>query len=120
MRVDNSHIIKARIVEACREPMRAKDLALVVHASYSNTTKYARILESEGWLYIKHERVSNNKQIYHTIRAEPYPNTKPIVEENPRARIIKMDDLAKIPGYFDRPLRKLAYRGVASSMGNME
>ena len=117
---NNSHIIKARIVEACRTPMRAKDLALIVFASYSNVVKYARILEGEGYIYIKRQRVSNNKQIYHTIRDEKYPTTKPIVEENPRARTIRMDDLAKIPGYFDRPLRKLTYRGIASSMGNME
>jgi len=108
-------LVRARIVEACRTTQTCKSLVPLVFASGCNIAKYCRSLELEGWIKITRHKKAPMEFL--TIIDEPYSKLKemPI----PHARIIKMEDLAKIEGYYSRPLRKLVHNGIPSSMGDM-
>ena len=115
--------IKSRIVEACRTEQTCKSLAPLVFCSPSNTFKYCRKLEEEGWLRVS--GTNGRAKTFLTIQKEPYPDTvetykiyaeKPIPQG---ARTIRMEDLQKIDGYYDRPLKRYTGYGIPSSLGDL-
>jgi len=109
-------LVRERLVEACRTTQTCKSLVPIVFASASNIAKYCRSLELEGWIKITRHKKAPMEFL--TIIDEPYCKLKEMPV--PHARVIRMEALDKIEGYYVRPLRKQEHSGIGSSFNMME